>query len=53
MPRQARLDSPGTFHHVILRGDREENIVDDKYDRANMVTRLGELAEETKTSIYL
>jgi REP element-mobilizing transposase RayT len=52
MPRQARLDSPGTLHHVILRGIEKKNIVDDKYDRANMVSRIGELAEETKTSIY-
>jgi len=52
MPRQARLDSPGTLHHVILRGIEKKNIVDDKYDRANMVSRLGELAEETNTSIY-
>jgi putative transposase len=52
MPRQARLDSPGTLHHVILRGIEKKDIVDDKYDRANMVSRLGELAEETKTTIY-
>ncbi|MCD6297479.1 MAG: transposase [Deltaproteobacteria bacterium] len=52
MPRQARLDSPGTLHHVIMRGIEKKNIVDDKYDRANMVSRLGKLAEETKTSIY-
>jgi putative transposase len=52
MPRQARLDSPGTLHHVIIRGIEKRNIVDDKYDRSNMVSRLGELAEETKTGIY-
>lgn len=52
MPRQARLDSPGTLHHVIIRGIEKRNIVDDKYDRTNMVSRLGELAEETKTRIY-
>ena len=52
MPRQARLDSPGTLHHVIIRGIEKKDIVDDKYDRANMVTRLGELAEETETAIY-
>ena len=52
MPRQARLDSPGTLHHVIVRGIEKRNIVDDKYDRANMVSRLSDLAEETKTSIY-
>ena len=52
MPRQARLDSPGKFHHVIVRGIEKRNIVDDKYDRANMVSRLGELSEETNTSNY-
>ena len=52
MPRQARLDSPGTLHHVIIRGIEKKDIVADKYDRANMVSRIGELAEETKTSIY-
>ena len=52
MPRQARLDSPGILHHVIVRGIEKRNIVDDKYDRSNMVSRLGELAEETKTGIY-
>ena len=51
MPRQARLDSPGTLHHVIIRGIEKKDIVADKYDRANMVSRIGELAEETKTSI--
>ena len=30
MPRQARLDSPGTLHHVILRGIEKKDIVDDK-----------------------
>ena len=52
MPRQARMDSPGTLHHVILHGIEKENIVDDKYDRASMVFRLGKLADETKTPIY-
>ena len=52
MPRQARLDSPGTLHHVIVRGIEKKDIVNDKYDRKNMVSRLGELAEETKTNVY-
>ena len=52
MPRQARLDSPGTLHHVIVRGIEKRDIVNDKYDRKNMVSRLGDLAEETKTSVY-
>lgn len=52
MPRQARLDAPGTLHHVIVRGIEKRRIVDDVADRKNFVTRLGELAETTQTSIY-
>lgn len=52
MPRQARLDTPGTLHHVIFRGIEKRNIFDDKYDRANMVNRMEELVKETGTNIY-
>ena len=52
MPRQARLDSPGTLHHVIVRGIEKKEIVSDKHDRADFVKRMGELAQETGTSIY-
>ena len=52
MPRQARLDAPGTLHHVILRGIEKRRIVDDEIDRQNFITRLGDLAQETKTPIY-
>jgi len=52
VPRQARLDAPGTLHHVILRGIEKRRIVDDDKDRQNFVTRLGNLAKETKTRIY-
>jgi len=37
MPRQARLDSPGTLHHVIVRGIEKRRIVDDEMDRRNFV----------------
>lgn len=52
MPRQARLDSPGTLHHVIVRGIEKKDIVDDTNDRVSMITRLGNLAEETGTDVY-
>jgi len=52
MPRQARLDAPGTLHHVIVRGTEKRRIVDDDKDRQNFVTRLGDLATETQTPIY-
>ena len=52
MPRQARLDSPGTLHHVMIRGIEKRRIVDDDVDRNDFVRRLGRLAEETRTPIY-
>jgi putative transposase len=52
MPRQARLDSPGSLHHVIIRGIEKKKIVDDKYDRSDFVERMGDLAQETGTTIY-
>jgi len=52
MPRRARLDAPGTLHHVIVRGIERRRIVDDVADRKNFVERLGELATDTQTSIY-
>ena len=52
MPRQARLDAPGTLHYVILRGIEKRRIVDDDQDRQSFIKRLGGLAEETDTKIY-
>ena len=52
MLRQARLDSPGTLHHVIIRGIEKKQIVDDKYDRMDLLKRIGEVAERTGTFIY-
>ncbi len=52
MPRRARLDAPGTLHHVMVRGIEKRKIVNDVADRKNFVKRLGELAASTKTAIY-
>lgn len=52
MPRGPRLDSPGTLHHVILRGIERRKIVDDDRDRDNFIARLGQNAEESLTAIY-
>ena len=51
MPRQARLDAPGTLHHVIIRGLERGAIVKDDADRAAFVTRLGAVAQATGTTI--
>lgn len=52
MPRQARLDAPGTLHHVIIRGIEKRRIVIDDIDRNAFVTRLGALATDLQTPIY-
>ena len=52
MPRKARLDSPGTLHHVIIRGIERRPIVNDDKDRENFVSRLGHLAGATETGIF-
>ena len=52
MPRQARLDAPGTLHLVIVRGIEKRKIVSDDLDRINFLARLGTIASETETPIY-
>jgi hypothetical protein len=52
MPRRARLDAPGTLHHVIVRGLEKRRIVSDVADRKNFLNRLGELSAGTNTSVY-
>jgi len=52
MPRQARLDAPGTLHHVIVGGIEKRKIVDDHADRDNFVSRMGQIASETDTVIH-
>ena len=37
MPRGARLDVPGTLHHVIVRGIEKRRIVDDDGDRETFI----------------
>src|SRR3972149_6806663 len=52
MPRQARLDAPGTLHHVIIRGMERGQIVKDPKDREEFVRRLGKVATATRTRVY-
>lgn len=51
MPRQARLDAPGTLHHIMIRGIEKRRIVDDDQDREQFVNRMGQVALETETKI--
>ena len=52
MPRQARLDAPGTLHHVMLRGIERRAIVTDDADRHDFVRRLGALVMQSRTTVY-
>lgn len=52
MPRSARLDAPGTLHHVIVRGIEKRRIVDDETDRKDLVSRMGNAAISTGTTLY-
>jgi REP-associated tyrosine transposase len=52
MPRQARLDAPGTLHHVMVRGIEKRLIFDDDQDRKTFVFKLGTLARDTGTPVY-
>jgi REP element-mobilizing transposase RayT len=52
MPRLARLDAPGVFHHIIIRGIERRKIFRDKRDRENFFERLGKLLLETRTGCY-
>jgi putative transposase len=51
MPRKARLDIPGTLHHVILRGIEGSNIFRDAEDRKYFLDRINSLVKETGTRI--
>jgi putative transposase len=52
MPRGARLDYPGTLHHVMVRGMEGNCIVSDDDDRKFFVTRMGVVAAATGTTVY-
>ena len=52
MPRTARLDAPGIFHHVMIRGIERRNIFRNNKDREDFLLRLGKLLPETRTVCY-
>jgi putative transposase len=52
MPRQSRLDVPGTLHHVIGRGIEGSKIFRGRGDREDFLGRLGKLCEAKALSVY-
>jgi putative transposase len=51
MPRQARLDAPGTLHHIIARASDGILLFRDRKDRENLLSRLPLLLTATGTKI--
>lgn len=51
MPRQSRLDSPGTLHHIMIRGIEGLQIFQDNQDRDDFLSRIGHLVEITGTRV--
>jgi putative transposase len=52
MPRQARLDTPGALHHIMVRGINRSAIFDDDEDRSCFLARLGQNILETRSFLY-
>ena len=52
MPRQARLDTPGALHHIMVRGINRSDIFDDDEDRSCFLSRLSQNILETQSSLY-
>ena len=40
MPRQFRIDAPGTLHHIVHRGIERKEIFKDDTDREDFIERL-------------
>jgi putative transposase len=53
MPRHARLDAPGTLHHVIGRGLPETRIFRAKKDREDFISRIVTLCEAGAIAVYV
>ncbi|HSB68037.1 MAG TPA: transposase [Candidatus Methylomirabilis sp.] len=52
MPRQPRLDAPGTLHHVMGRGIERTKVFQDDTDREDFVGRLAELCRRRSLVVY-
>ena len=52
MPRQARLDAPGTLHHVMARGIEGANIFRADKDRTDFLDRLATQCDVKALKVY-
>ncbi len=52
MPRQARLDAPGTLHHLMGRGIEKTAIFRTDEDRKDFLNRIALLCQEKAWKVY-
>lgn len=52
MPRQARLDTPGALHHIMVRGVNKAPLFQDDEDKERFLERLGGIVVEGKCAVY-
>jgi hypothetical protein len=52
IPRRARLDAPGTIHHIIARGIAGTKIVRTRKDREDFLRRIAERCEAGALAVY-
>lgn len=52
MPRKARIDAPGSLHHIIARGIGRRKVFDDNEDRDFFIERLGKVVSDTETQCF-
>jgi REP element-mobilizing transposase RayT len=52
MPRQPRLDAPGTLHHVIGRAIEGIKLFNIRKDREDFLERLADLCRAKALSVY-
>ena len=52
MPRSIRLEQPGSYYHVMARGNRREKIYLDEDDRKLFLQTLGEACERTGWRVH-
>jgi REP element-mobilizing transposase RayT len=52
MPRQARIDAPGSLNHIIIRGIERRKIFRSDSDRNNFLNRFGGIVSETRTECF-
>jgi len=52
MPRKARIDAPGAFYHIVIRGIERRKIFREDADRVNFLDRLGGIVVDTQTQCF-